>query len=50
MTLGVERNSVCAGESFPVGRLASITRNGEAVEYCYDRFGRTTLDGELSLS
>jgi RHS repeat-associated protein len=37
----------CSGTSFPAGRLGAITRNGEAVEYCYDRFGRTTKDGEL---
>ncbi|HSL81228.1 MAG TPA: hypothetical protein VLF66_00545, partial [Thermoanaerobaculia bacterium] len=42
--------AACAGASFPVGRLASITRNGEAVEYCHDRFGRTTRDGELTYS
>jgi RHS repeat-associated protein len=40
--------AVCSGVSFPLGRLASITRDGEAVEYCYDRFGRTTRDGELT--
>jgi RHS repeat-associated protein len=39
---------VCAGASFPVGRLAAITRNGQSVEYCTDRFGRTTRDGELT--
>ena len=37
----------CAGASFEIGRLGSITRDGQAVEYCYDRFGRTTKDGEL---
>src|SRR5690606_16434485 len=26
---------------------ASIERNGETVEYCYDDFGRTTRDGAL---
>ncbi|MEO1366112.1 MAG: hypothetical protein AAFX50_02960, partial [Acidobacteriota bacterium] len=36
------------GLSFGVGRLASITRDGHAIEYDYDRFGRTTQDGELS--
>src|SRR5690606_27692133 len=39
--------AACGGTSFPVGRLGSITRNGTAVEHCYDRFGRVTLDGEL---
>jgi len=39
--------AVCAGSSFEVGRLGSITRNGQAVELCYDRFGRLTRDGAL---
>ena len=34
-------------ESVPLGRLSSIIRNGESVDYCYDRFGRVTEDGAL---
>ena len=30
------------------GRLSSITRDSEAVDFCYDRFGRQTRDGELT--
>ena len=33
--------------SVPVGRLGTITRNGGTVDYCYDRFGRVTQDGDL---
>ncbi len=33
---------------FNMGRLISITRNGETIAYSYDRFGRITQDGELS--
>jgi RHS repeat-associated protein len=33
-----------------MGRLGSITRGGEAVEYCYDELGRRTRDGALSMS
>jgi len=40
--------AACGGTSFPVGRLGSITRDGQAVESCYDRFGRTTRDGDLT--
>ena len=40
--------AACGGTSFPLGRLGSITRDGQAVELCYDRFGRTTRDGELT--
>ena len=40
--------TACGGTSFPVGRLGSITRDGQAVETCYDRFGRVTRDGELT--
>ena len=40
--------TVCAGTSFPLGRLSSITRDSEAVDFCYDRFGRQTRDGELT--
>ena len=40
--------TVCAGASFPLGRLGSITRDGESVDFCYDRFGRQTRDGELT--
>jgi RHS repeat-associated protein len=36
----------CA-ETFLLGRLSSIIRNGESVDYCYDRFGRATEDGAL---
>ena len=32
---------------FNVGRLTSITRNGQAISYAYDRFGRITQDGAL---
>ena len=35
------------GASYPIGRLSSITRDGASIDYCYDRFGRTTRDGEL---
>ncbi len=31
----------CGGSSSPVGRLASITRGGQTLDYCYDHFGRT---------
>lgn len=34
--------------SFGKGRLASITRSGQALQYTYDRFGRITQDGTLS--
>ncbi|HSK76427.1 MAG TPA: RHS repeat-associated core domain-containing protein [Thermoanaerobaculia bacterium] len=34
--------------SFSKGRLTRITRHGEAIDYRYDRFGRTTQDGDLS--
>ncbi|MCI0636072.1 MAG: hypothetical protein L0206_19475, partial [Actinobacteria bacterium] len=37
-----------APEDFPIGRLASITRDGETIEYCYDRYGRVTRDGEIT--
>ncbi len=37
----------CAAPGSPLGRLASITRNGETLDFCYDHFGRTTKDGEL---
>ncbi len=40
----------CGGTSSPVGRLASITRGGETLDYCYDHFGRTVKDGELGYS
>ena len=33
---------------YPVGRLMSIARDGESIDYCYDRFGRQTQDGELA--
>jgi hypothetical protein len=33
---------------FSLGRLTAITRDGHAVAYTYDRFGRTTQDGELA--
>jgi len=41
--------AVCATTSFELGRLGSVTRNGQVVDYCYDRFGRVTRDGELAL-
>ena len=31
-----------------LGRLTSIERNSASVDYTYDRFGRTTQDGELT--
>lgn len=34
--------------AFSTGRLTAITRNGESVDYAYDRFGRMTQDGELA--
>jgi RHS repeat-associated protein len=34
--------------SFSKGRLTRITRRGEAIDYRYDRFGRTLQDGALS--
>ncbi len=37
----------CASPSAPVGRLASITRNGETLDFCHDHFGRMVKDGEL---
>ena len=36
------------GSSYPIGRLSSISRGGAAVDSCYDRFGRTTRDGDLT--
>ncbi len=33
---------------FDVGRLTGITRNGQAITYTYDRFGRVIQDGTLS--
>ncbi|MEO1083319.1 MAG: RHS repeat-associated core domain-containing protein, partial [Acidobacteriota bacterium] len=36
------------GLLFGIGRLGSITRDGHAIAYNYDRFGRTTQDGDLS--
>jgi RHS repeat-associated protein len=36
------------GVSFSQGRLTAITRDGLSVDYEYDRFGRTTQDGELT--
>jgi YD repeat-containing protein len=33
---------------FNVGRLTSISRDGHTIAYAYDRFGRTTQDGELT--
>ncbi len=35
---------------FSQGRLSSVRRDGESVEYGYDRFGRLTQDGALSYS
>ncbi|MGD2071848.1 MAG: RHS domain-containing protein, partial [Gemmatimonadota bacterium] len=40
--------TACGGTSVPVGRLGSIERDGQSVDYCYDRFGRVTRDGELT--
>ncbi len=37
----------CAAPGSPLGRLASITRNGETLDFCYDHFGRMVKDGEL---
>ncbi len=37
----------CAAPGSPVGRLASITRNGETLDFCHDHFGRMVKDGEL---
>ena len=36
------------GVAFSIGRLTAITRNGHSVDYVYDRFGRTTQDGQLT--
>jgi len=36
------------GEPFSQGRLTAIIRDGLSVDYEYDRFGRTTQDGELT--
>ncbi len=33
-----------------IGRLQSVTRNGLAVSYDYDVFGRTTQDGDLAFT
>ncbi len=38
----------CARPGSPVGRLASVTRNGQTLDSCYDHFGRLVTDGELS--
>jgi len=40
--------TACGGGSFPVGRLGRIERNSQAVDSCYDRFGRVSLDGDLT--
>ncbi len=40
--------SCAMGEVFPIGRLSSITRSGATIDYCYDRYGRLTRDGELA--
>ncbi|MGD2115203.1 MAG: RHS repeat-associated core domain-containing protein, partial [Acidobacteriota bacterium] len=40
--------TACGGTSVPVGRLGSIERDGQAVDFCHDRFGRLTRDGELT--
>ncbi len=37
----------CASPSAPIGRLASITRNGQTLDFCHDHFGRMVKDGEL---
>ncbi|HYU33012.1 MAG TPA: hypothetical protein VEW48_12690 [Thermoanaerobaculia bacterium] len=34
--------------AFGKGRLAGITRHGEALAYSYDRFGRLLQDGALA--
>ena len=34
--------------AFSAGRLTAITRDNASVDYAYDRFGRTTQDGELT--
>ena len=34
--------------AFSLGRLTAIERDGESVEYAYDRFGRVIQDGELT--
>ena len=36
------------GVPFSLGRLTAITRDGVAVPYAYDRYGRPTQDGELT--
>ena len=36
------------GVPFSLGRLTAITRDGLAVPYAYDRYGRPTQDGELT--
>jgi RHS repeat-associated protein len=40
--------NVTPGTDFFKGRLKSITRNGEAIAYTYDRFGRMLQDGTLT--
>ncbi len=35
------------GVAFSLGRLTRIERDGHAVDYAYDRFGRTLQDGDL---
>ena len=37
----------CGSPSAPIGRLASITRDGQSIDSCYDHFGRLVQDGEL---
>ncbi len=37
----------CAAPGSPLGRLASITRNGQTLDFCHDHFGRMVKDGEL---
>jgi RHS repeat-associated protein len=43
-TFSYDQGSPCFGK----GRLSSITRAGQPVSYCYDRFGRTLADGSLA--
>jgi hypothetical protein len=49
-TYAYDSSTTCPAPSFPVGRMAAIERDGEAIEYCWDRFGRLTRDGALTFA
>jgi hypothetical protein len=42
------QNSIASANGLIKSRLTKIERDGEAVDYAYDRFGGVTQDGDLS--